>query len=356
MCEITYQLSEYNGGLIMDIHSKGEYPSNMLSNFAPHEFEIDGVKCGGMEGFLQSLKYKNVTKQKSICALSGKEAKAAGSKKWLWKWTHNVWWQGKKIKRNSECFSELIDRAYMELSKNPNFVKALLDSCDAVLTHSIGSHDPLKTILTEEEFVAQLNKIRRCLNEPLIKKSMLLERCRKGDNKAMLELSKISDNGFSNMWLVRAVIYGNEEAREILRKNPNRVSNTIFLFENFVPGGREMWFHGHYDGATLREVGFDDLPDLNGSYIVAGLSDERVMVIGIETGYDDPDEDGFGGEIYYDYYVYDEFFHRITKTVFNDNPRSAYGVGAKYIKSNDNLPDLRVDWLVEDGLLKQRNY
>lgn len=94
----------------------------------------------------------------------------------------------------------------MELSKNPNFVKALLDSCDAVLTHSIGSHDPLKTILTEEEFVAQLNKIRRCLNEPLIKKSMLLERCRKGDNKAMLELSKISDNGFSNMWLVRAVI------------------------------------------------------------------------------------------------------------------------------------------------------
>ncbi len=108
----------------MDIHSKGEYPSNMLSNFAPHEFEIDGVKCGGMEGFLQSLKYRNTTKQKAICALSGKEAKSAGSKKWLWKWTHNIWWRGKKIKRTSGEFAKLIDRAYMELSKKSEFHKS----------------------------------------------------------------------------------------------------------------------------------------------------------------------------------------------------------------------------------------
>lgn len=148
----------------MDIHSKGEYPSNMLSNFAPHEFEIDGVKCGGMEGFLQSLKYRNITKQKAICALSGKEAKTAGSKKWLWKWTHNVWWRGKKIKRTSDEFSKLIDRAYMELSKNHNFTKALLDTGDEKLTHSIGGHDPLKTILTEEEFVAQLMNVRAALS------------------------------------------------------------------------------------------------------------------------------------------------------------------------------------------------
>ena len=189
-----------------------------------------------------------------------------------------------------------------------------------------------------------------------IEKSILLERCRKGDNKAMLELSKISDSEFSNMWLVRAVLYGNEEAREILQKNPERASDTIFSFKNFVPGERKLWFHGRYDGATLREVGFDDLPGLNESYIVAGLSDERVMVIGIKTGYDDPDEDGFGAEIYYDYYVYDEFFHRISKTVFKDDPYSAYGVGAEYIKPNNALPNLRVDWLVEDGLLKQRKY
>ncbi len=149
----------------MDIHSKGKYPSNMLSNFAPHEFEIDGIKCGGMEGFLQSLKYRNATKQKAICALSGKAAKAAGSKKWLWKWTHNVWWQGKKIKRTSDEFQKLIDRAYMMLSENLNFAKALIDSGNQQLTHSIGSHDPIKTILTEEEFVTQLTKTRKRLME-----------------------------------------------------------------------------------------------------------------------------------------------------------------------------------------------
>jgi len=189
-----------------------------------------------------------------------------------------------------------------------------------------------------------------------IEKSILLERCRKGDNKAMLELSKISDNELSNMWLVRAVIYGNEEAREILQKNPERAADTIISFKNFVPRERKLWFHGSYDGATLREVGFDELPVLNGSYIVAGLSDERVMVIGIKTGYDDPDEDGFGAEIYYDHHVYHEFFHRISNTVFKDDPYSAYDVGAEYIKPNNVLPNLRVDWLVEDGLLKQRNY
>ena len=149
----------------MDIYSKGQYPSNMLSNFAPHAFEIDGIKCGGMEGFLQSLKYKNVKKQTDVCALSGKDAKNAGSKKWLWKWTHNVWWQGRRIKRTSDDFAELISRAYMELSKNPTFAKALIDSGDEELTHSIGSHDPLKTILTEEEFVSQLNRVRRHLQK-----------------------------------------------------------------------------------------------------------------------------------------------------------------------------------------------
>ena len=347
----------------MDIHSKGEYPSNMLSNFAPHEFEIDGIKCGGMEGFLQSLKYRNSTKQKVICALSGKEAKAAGSKKWLWKWTHNVWWRGKKIKRTSDEFSKLIDRAYMELSKNHNFAKALLDTGDEKLTHSIGGHDPFKTILTEEEFVAQLMNVRHYLNNMTIganmdkefEKSILLERCRKGDNKAMLELSKISDTKLANMWLIRAVIYGNEEARAILRENPSRASNALIPIENFVPGQRTLWFNGCYDTATLKEAGFDELPNYGESYIVAGLSDERVMVIGVETGYEPPDEDGFGMETYYDYFVYDEFFHRISKTVFEDNPRGAYFIGGtEYIKSHNNLPNLRVDWLVEDGIIKPK--
>ncbi len=338
---------------MMDIHSKSEYPFNMLSNWAPHQFEIDGVKCGSMEGFLQSLKYRNVTNQQAVCALSGKEAEAVGNKKWLWKWTHNVWWQGQKIKRSSEKFSQLIERAYMKLSENSDFAKALIKSGDAVLEYSIAGHDPFKTILTEEEFVVQLTKVRHYL---LTKKSSLLEQSRKGDNKAMLELSKISDTKFANTWLVRAVMYGNEEAREILRKNPERASNMFFHLENFVPGRRKLFFNASYEAADLMELGFDDLPGLHESYIVGGLSNERIMVIGMETGYDPPDEDGFGMEIYYDCYVYDEFFHRISATTFKNDPRRAYAIGDEYIKTKNDLPNLRIDWLIEDGILKQYNY
>ena len=52
-----------------------------------------------------------------------------------------------------------------------------------------------------------------------LRKALLLERCRKGDSKAMLKMSEYSDAKIANMWLVRAVLYGNEEAREILRCN-----------------------------------------------------------------------------------------------------------------------------------------
>ncbi len=144
----------------MDIYSKGEYPSNMLSNFAPHEFEIDGVKCSSMEGFLQSLKYRNVKKQAEVCALVGEDAERAGQRKHLWKLTHNVWWQGRRLKRTDSSFDELLDRAYSKLSENPKFAQALLDSGDEILMHSIGSHNKLKTILTEEEFVLRLTAMR----------------------------------------------------------------------------------------------------------------------------------------------------------------------------------------------------
>jgi predicted NAD-dependent protein-ADP-ribosyltransferase YbiA (DUF1768 family) len=37
----------------MDIGSRHGYPANALSNFAPHPFNMDGVACASMEGFLQ---------------------------------------------------------------------------------------------------------------------------------------------------------------------------------------------------------------------------------------------------------------------------------------------------------------
>ena len=83
----------------IDIHSKGKNAptkeiaeiSKKLSNFYPHAFTFDGVKCASMEGFLQSLKYVCPKKQRAVCALSGKDAKEAGANKFLWKLLHD--WQ-----------------------------------------------------------------------------------------------------------------------------------------------------------------------------------------------------------------------------------------------------------------------
>lgn len=106
----------------LDIGSGKDYPSNALSNFAPHPFVIDGVECNSMEGFLQSLKFKEPEMQKEVCKLVGKAAKARGSKK-NWKQTRILYWQGQEIKRDSQEYQDLLDRAYAALSKNEGFKK-----------------------------------------------------------------------------------------------------------------------------------------------------------------------------------------------------------------------------------------
>ena len=146
---------------IIDIYSKGEYPSNVISNFYPNEFIFDGIKCGSMEGFLQSLKYKSAKKQQKICILSGKEAKKKGKYKFLWKLTGNIYWQGKKIKRTSSEYKNLIKNAYEALSQNQEFFNAIKATNNKTLIHSIGCHDERKTILTEEEFISTLIYIRK---------------------------------------------------------------------------------------------------------------------------------------------------------------------------------------------------
>ena len=68
----------------MDIGSGSGYPSVALSNFAPHPFVLDGIEIASMEGFLQSLKFKNVDMQKYVCTLVGKAAKYKGKDKKWW--------------------------------------------------------------------------------------------------------------------------------------------------------------------------------------------------------------------------------------------------------------------------------
>lgn len=145
-----------------DIGSKCDYPLNKLSNFACSPFEIDGVHCMSMEGFLQSLKFKEPEMQKEICKLVGYGAKKRGyGKNW---WTKQVlYWNGVEYKRDSQEYQDLLDRAYFELSKNDGFRKALLMTGDSNLTHSIGKMKQSETILTRQEFCSRLMKLREIL-------------------------------------------------------------------------------------------------------------------------------------------------------------------------------------------------
>lgn len=148
----------------MDIGSGHGYPSDALSNFAPHKFIIDGVECNSMEGFLQSLKFSNPEMQKEVCKLVGRAAKMKGKKK-RWQVKQTLYWMGKEYKRDSSEYQELLDRAYNALSQNLGFRSALLATGDAVLTHSIGKRDEKQTVLTQREFCSRLTSIRQRLKK-----------------------------------------------------------------------------------------------------------------------------------------------------------------------------------------------
>ena len=152
---------------MIDIHSKGAYPSTALSNFAAYEFMVDGVPCASMEGFLQSLKFVRKSKQKQICRLVGKEAKNAPGRlrNLRWKLTQTLYWNGVRYKRDSAEYQKLITRAYDALYENTDFKAALESTQNLELCHSIGGHDSRRTVLTEAEFIRQLYRLRSKLHE-----------------------------------------------------------------------------------------------------------------------------------------------------------------------------------------------
>jgi len=148
----------------MDISSRGGYPSNKLSNFAGHRFTLNGVQCNSMEGFLQSLKFKNPDMQKEVCLLVGIAAKRKGQNK-QWKVKQILYWKGEPLKRKSMGYQALLDSAYLEMAKqSEGFRKALVASGVAVLRHSIGRRKENETVLTTQEFCSRLTNLRDRIN------------------------------------------------------------------------------------------------------------------------------------------------------------------------------------------------
>ena len=143
-----------------NIHSKGAYPADQLSNFAAHAFIFEGVPVAGMEGFLQSLKFREEDRQRQICLLVGKEAKLAGSQQ---AWHGYLYWKGVAYRRKGKEYWHLLTRAYDEMARQcPDFRKALLSSAP-ILLHSIGRWCRSKTCLSWWELCLLLTRLRRKL-------------------------------------------------------------------------------------------------------------------------------------------------------------------------------------------------
>ena len=147
----------------MDIHSNLPWPSCDLSNFAAHGFVVDGERCASMEGFLQSLKFEDAGQARATRALAGMEAKKAGAdRNAAWQSAKALWWKGVEMERMGEPLARLVDKAFEALfAQSEPFRRALAATHGEELRHAIGEGDPAKTVLTEEEFCARLENLRR---------------------------------------------------------------------------------------------------------------------------------------------------------------------------------------------------
>ena len=143
----------------LDIRSKGLYTSNVLSNLCSNGFRLDGLVCGSMEGFLQSLKRKELDKQRQICSMKGGNARKMSVTSW--QTDQVVWWKGQAIDRQSEEFQRLIRRAYQAMfEQSERFRAALMQTRGITLVHTSGEPSSYKTILTPSEFCGILMDLR----------------------------------------------------------------------------------------------------------------------------------------------------------------------------------------------------
>lgn len=143
---------------VVDIHSRGSWPSNELSNFTYHPFIMDNQEFASIEGFLQGLKIQDPIEQKRVFKLHGLEAKLAGPKIK----NNTMWYKGTPINRHSEAYKRLLIKAYIHMfNQNKTFRDALAYTGNKKLVHSIGSENIFETILTNKEFCGILMALRK---------------------------------------------------------------------------------------------------------------------------------------------------------------------------------------------------
>lgn len=110
------------------------------------------------------------------------------------------------------------------------------------------------------------------------------------------------------MWLVRAALYGNEEAQRLIDRCPYYKQKAFIPYDMLTGEGDFIQF---WDSDSLWKMGLIDMQrgctDCSLSYEVK----DGYFVFSYVADYEPPDEDGFGAEWDYEHIYYDEFFCRI---------------------------------------------
>lgn len=147
---------------VIDISSRSKVEiEKYLSNFAHRPFVLEDVHCVSMEGFLQSIKFQDVAEQRYVASKWGYEAFKHGQTGNIWKKDQILWWLGDPYDRISLDYVELITRAYdAQFDQNIDFQNALKSTVGFQLRHSMGKSDPCDTVLTEAEYIHQLERLR----------------------------------------------------------------------------------------------------------------------------------------------------------------------------------------------------
>ena len=144
----------------MDIRSGSGGVASRLSNLGRRHFIFDGVECASIEGALQSFKFQDVNMQVEICKNYGQKARKSGQKK-NWKQTQILYWKGEAIKRDSTEYQALLDLLYQSAFEQCDKYREDIVSCVGVtFKHSVGKRKKQDTVLTEQEFVSRLTKLR----------------------------------------------------------------------------------------------------------------------------------------------------------------------------------------------------
>lgn len=113
------------------------------------------------------------------------------------------------------------------------------------------------------------------------------------------------------LWLVQAAFYGEKDAADKLEKWPFYKKFAYIPYDMLI-GKFQSYVKFSY-GGILHKIGLIGIPSRYEDCGISYDADKKIYCVSYLSGYEPPDEDGFGAEWEYDAIYFDEFFRRLRR-------------------------------------------